>query len=183
MSGSPKTTNRLPEPVFFNSPAMCRSGFMRAFRIGMRPIRSNSAEWASKLKAQAITTSNRASAASRAASTRSARATVPNSGPRKIAARRSRVAFEVAAFGADQIARPWRQRREGDAVLLVRLLHARRSSGFRAPSARNRSSRRRARRGRCVSIRLSSSSTASTRCGDRLSTVNGPATRMRELSG
>jgi hypothetical protein len=30
MSGSPKTTNRLPAPVFFNSPAMCRSGFMRA---------------------------------------------------------------------------------------------------------------------------------------------------------
>ncbi len=35
------------------------------------------------------------------------------------------VPFEVAAFGADQIARPRRQRREGDAVLLVRLLHAR----------------------------------------------------------
>jgi hypothetical protein len=41
----------------------------------MRPNRSNSAEWASKLKAQAITTSNRASAASRAA------ATVPDEPP------------------------------------------------------------------------------------------------------
>ena len=29
-------------------------GVMRAFRIGMRPMRSSSAEWASKLKAQAI---------------------------------------------------------------------------------------------------------------------------------
>jgi hypothetical protein len=35
------------------------------------------------------------------------------------------VPFEVAAFGADQIARPRRQRRKGDAVLLVRLLHTR----------------------------------------------------------
>ena len=34
MSGSPKTTNRLPLPVFFSSPAMCRSGFILAFRIG-----------------------------------------------------------------------------------------------------------------------------------------------------
>src|SRR6516225_8468798 len=31
-----------------------------------------------------------------------------------------------------------------------------------------------------VSIRLSSASTASTLCGDKLSTVNGPETRMRE---
>ena len=34
------------------------------------------------------------------------------------------VAFHVAAFGADQIAGPGRERGEGDLVLLVRLLHA-----------------------------------------------------------
>ena len=32
--------------------------------------------------------------------------------------------LHVAAFGADEIARPGRERREGDPVLLVRLLHA-----------------------------------------------------------
>ena len=42
----------------------------------------------------------------------------------KIAARFSAVAFEVAAFGADESARPWRERGESDLVLLVRLLHA-----------------------------------------------------------
>ena len=59
MSGSPNTTNRLPLAVVFSASAICRSGFIRAFRTGMRPNRSNSAEWASKLKAQATTTSNR----------------------------------------------------------------------------------------------------------------------------
>ena len=34
------------------------------------------------------------------------------------------VAFDIAAFGADQIARPGRERGEGDLVFLVRLLHA-----------------------------------------------------------
>ena len=34
------------------------------------------------------------------------------------------LAFHVAAFGADQIARPGRERGEGDPVFLVRLLHA-----------------------------------------------------------
>ena len=56
--------------------------------------------------------------------TRSARWTVPNSGPMKMAARFSVVAFQVAAFGADQLARPGGERGEGDPVLLVRLLHA-----------------------------------------------------------
>ena len=37
MSGSPKTTNMLPLPVFFSSSDMCRSGFIRAFRIVKRP--------------------------------------------------------------------------------------------------------------------------------------------------
>ena len=49
---------------------------------------------------------------------------MPNSGPMKMAARFSVVAFHVAAFGADQIARPGRERGEGDPVFLVRLLHA-----------------------------------------------------------
>ncbi len=44
MSGSPKTTNRLPLPVFFNSPTMCRSAFMRALSTGMQPSLVNSAE-------------------------------------------------------------------------------------------------------------------------------------------
>ncbi len=62
---------------------------MRAFRIGMRPSRVNSEEWASKLKAQAISTSKPASAASRAAATRSGRETVPNSWPIRMPERRS----------------------------------------------------------------------------------------------
>ena len=49
----------------------------------------SSEAWASKLKAQAISASKRASIASRAAATRSTRESVPNSGPMKIAARRS----------------------------------------------------------------------------------------------
>ena len=47
MSGSPKMTNRFPLPVFFRSPAMCRSAFMRALRMGMRPSFLNSEAWAS----------------------------------------------------------------------------------------------------------------------------------------
>ena len=47
MSGSPKITNRLPLPVFLRSPAMCRSAFMRALRIGMRPSLLNSVACAS----------------------------------------------------------------------------------------------------------------------------------------
>ena len=47
MSGSPKTTNRLPLPVFLRSSAMCRSGFMRAFRIGSGPSLVSSQAWAS----------------------------------------------------------------------------------------------------------------------------------------
>ena len=47
MSGSPKITNRLPLPVFFRSPAMCRSAFIRALRTGMRPSLLNSEACAS----------------------------------------------------------------------------------------------------------------------------------------
>ena len=60
-----------------------------ALRILRLPRLANSDEWASKLKAQAINTSKRASTASRAAATRSRRPTVPYSGPIRIAARRS----------------------------------------------------------------------------------------------
>ena len=88
-SGSPKTTNMLPRPVFFSSADMCMSGLMRAFRILRLPRLPSSEEWASKLKAQAISTSKRASTASRAAATMSCRPTVPYSGPIRIAARRS----------------------------------------------------------------------------------------------
>ncbi len=101
----------------------------------------------------------------------------------KMAARFSVVAFQVAAFGADQIARPGRERGEGDPVLLVRLLHAGGLEvlqdhlregllgavvGARPPSS--------------ASISSSFSSTPSTRCGQRLSTVKGPATRTFFLS-
>ncbi len=41
-----------------------------------------------------------------------------------MAARFLVVAFQVAAFGADEIARPGRKGGEGDPVFLVRLLHA-----------------------------------------------------------
>ena len=60
---------------------MWRSAFIRALRTGMLPSLVKSAEWASKLKAQAIKTSNPASPASRVAPTRSGRETVPNSEP------------------------------------------------------------------------------------------------------
>ena len=72
-------------------------------------------------------TSKLASAASRAAATRSGRETVPNSGPTRMAARFSgafRPGLEVAALGADVFAGPAGERGEGDAVLLVRLLDA-----------------------------------------------------------
>ena len=42
----------------------------------------------------------------------------------KMAARFSVVAFQVPAFGADEVAGPGRERGEGDPVFLVRLLHA-----------------------------------------------------------
>ena len=103
MSGSPNTTNMLPLPVFFSSSAMCRSGFMRAFRIGSGPRLRSSEAWASKLKAQAISTSKRASDASRAAATRSARgdgAELRADQDRRRGAR-ARLASMIAALGAD----------------------------------------------------------------------------------
>ena len=68
------------------------------------------------------------------------------------------LAFQVAALGADQIARPGRERGEGDPVLLVRLLHAgglevlqdhlREGSAWRRTRRRPPSGRRSARRSR-----------------------------------
>ena len=89
MSGSPKMTNRLPVPVFARSSAMCRSAFMRALSTGSAPSLLNSVACGSKLNAHAISTSKPASAASLAPRTSSCLATVPNSGPTRIPARRS----------------------------------------------------------------------------------------------
>ena len=81
-----------------------------------------------------MSTSNPPSAASRAASTRSGRDTVPNSGPMntapsapaptRIVVVTGAAALDVAAIGADEPPGPGRQRREADAVLAVGLLHA-----------------------------------------------------------
>ena len=60
---------------------------MHALSTGMRPRFLNSVVCASSLNAQAISTSKPESPASRTAATRSARCTVPNSGPMKTAAR------------------------------------------------------------------------------------------------
>jgi hypothetical protein len=49
-------------PVFFSSSDMCMSGLIRALRILRLPRVPSSDEWASKLKAQAISTSKRAEA-------------------------------------------------------------------------------------------------------------------------
>src|SRR5436190_17012476 len=91
--------------------------------MGMRPSLLNSVAWASKLKAQAINTSKLASPHSRAASTRSGRVTVPNSGPMKIPAPFG-LAFEVATFRANVIAGPGSERRKRDLVFLVSLLNS-----------------------------------------------------------
>ena len=93
------------------------------------------------------------------------------------------VALEVAALGADQLAGPGRERGEGDPVLLVRLLDA---GGLQVLQDHLREGLSGSVLGRCppsaVSISSSFSSTPSTRCGLRLSTVKGPATRTFFLS-
>jgi hypothetical protein len=82
MSGSPKTMNRLPEPVFLSSSSpIARSGFMRACRMVSRP-RVEASSPASGSKAKPHTTSRSAIfTASLAASRMSSGPTVPNSGP------------------------------------------------------------------------------------------------------
>ena len=94
------------------------------------------------------------------------------------------LAFQEAAFGADIFAGPGLQAGEVDAV------------GFWVwctPAVRRWSSTMAAKStGGVVALRRrpgadgwannSSSSAGTTRCGDRLSTVKGPATRMRDLS-
>ena len=144
------------------------------------------------MKAQAIRTSKSASPASRAAATRSGRETVPNSGPMKMAARFSAPpspaspgiahAFDVSAFGADEIARPGSERGEGDLVFLVRLLDA---GGLEVLQDHL---------GKGLLLAVASAGFRHTvdqfvvlihpqhRCGERLSTVNGPATRTFFLS-
>ena len=82
MSGSPKTMNRLPEPVFLSSSSPIeRSGFIRAWRIVSRP-RVEASSPASGSKAKPQTTSRSAIlTASLEASRISSGPTVPNSGP------------------------------------------------------------------------------------------------------
>jgi len=86
MSGSPKTMNRLPEPVFLSSSSpIARSGFIRAWRIVRRP-RVDASSPASGSNAKPHTTSRSANlTASLAASRMSSGPTVPNSGPIAIA--------------------------------------------------------------------------------------------------
>ncbi len=86
MSGSPKTMNRLPVPVFLSSSSpIARSGFIRAWRIVSRP-RVEASSPASGSNAKPHTTSRSANlTASLAASRMSSGPTVPNSGPIAIA--------------------------------------------------------------------------------------------------
>ena len=93
------------------------------------------------------------------------------------------VAFEVAAFGADEVAGPGGERGEGDPVFLVGLLHAGGLQVLQDHLWRSLASRRsRPCLRATVSISSSFSSTPSTRWGERLSTVKGPATRTFFLS-
>ena len=125
--------------MFFSSLGHVQVGVHPALRMGSGPSLVSSEAWASKLKAQAISTSKRASVASRAAATRSTRDSVPNSGPMKMAARRSRLALEEAPFGADVFAGPGLKRREADACHPFRAGGRRRCADAPAPSRRNRS--------------------------------------------
>jgi len=88
-------------------------------------------------------------------------------------------AFQIAPLRANEISRPRSNGGERDLVFLVRLLHAggleisriiRTNPCSSSPCAFD------------LSIGSSFSSTASTRCGESLSTVNGPATRTLRLS-
>ena len=108
---------------------------------------------------------------------------MPNSGPMKMAARFSVPDAVPSTYRPSAQTRSPGQgvmRRESDLVFLVRLLHAGGLEVFQdhldeallviRPLIST------------PSISSSFSSTASTRCGERLSTVNGPATRTFLLS-
>ena len=95
-------------------------------------------------------------------------------------------AFDIAAFGADQIAGPRGERGEGDLVFLVGLLH---TGGLQVFQDHLHEVVLFAVAALFVgdalamgSISSSFSSTPSTRWGERLSTVKGPATRTFFLS-
>jgi hypothetical protein len=109
-------------------------------------------------------------------------------GPMKMPARFSchrRSALDVAALGADDSSPGHGTARRSDPVLLVGLLHAGGLAGFPASCGEVGWSPVRSAGGpaaRSGSISSSSSSTASVRWGERLSTVNGPATRTFFLS-
>ena len=92
-----------------------------------------------------------------------------------------------APLGADEVARPGRQALEGDAVALGLLLDALGleivdDDGREILARQIRVGGRAPALGGSMSSISSSSLAGSTRWGDRLSTVNGPATRTRALS-
>ena len=96
------------------------------------------------------------------------------------------VAFRVAAFGADGIAGPRGERGEGDPVFLVRLLDAGgaqvvEDDGGEVALLAASHLIDGPRLGDAVRVQRSVWA-SKTRWGDRLSTVNGPATRTRFLS-
>ena len=115
--------------MVFRSPPMCRSGVHPGLRTLMRPSLVELGNCARRsLKAQAISTSNPASPASRAAATRSGRLTGAELRADEHARAALGVAFHEGALGRRPICRASRAGWfKGDPVLLVRLLHA---SGF-----------------------------------------------------
>src|SRR5579863_7048218 len=114
-SGSPNTTNMLPRPVFLSSSDMCMSGLIRAFRILRLPRLASSEEWASKLKAQAISTSNRIHRlAGRGDEVLAADRAVLRADQDGGAPFRTVLAFDEGAAGADEVAGPGRQALEDD---------------------------------------------------------------------
>ncbi len=81
---------------------------------------------------------------------------------------------------SESCAKPTPERGEDDFVFLARLLHAGSLEVLRI--IRGKVASRRSRRWVATSINSSFSSKPSTRCGERLSAVNGPATRTLFLS-
>ena len=128
MSGSPKMTKRFPLPVFFRSSDMCRSAFIRAFSTGIRPSLLNSVAW--RLVVESAGDQHIKVGIARFA--RGLHQIGPRDGAELWAdedggalfGSRFRVAFDVAPFCADEVARPRREGGESDLVFLVRLLHA-----------------------------------------------------------
>ena len=95
---------------------------------------------------------------------------------------RVRINFDVACFGADQIARPRAEGGEGESILAVRLLHA---GGPQVLKDHGREVLLLPVVGlalRTIVDQFIILITPSVRCGARLSTVKGPATRTIQRS-